>query len=250
MIVHKASITPAWWRLDLASAELAGRLTPGQFLLLRCAGCYLRRPVFPAPVSAEKLQLLVRPAGDPGLAWLAARVPGDRLDVIGPGGKGFPLPGGARHLLLVSDGPNLSPLLGQMERAVAGGLSVTMVLGASRAAALYPLSALPPVVEVRAATLDGSVGHRGVVTDLLPDLLQWADLVCAVGSPALYRALRRQVEAVRVRLSPGFLYGLLVAPLACGVGACLGCAVEMASGTRLVCVDGPVVDLAEVEESS
>jgi dihydroorotate dehydrogenase electron transfer subunit len=249
-VTGKEAIGPAWWRLDLSAPDLSPSLLPGQFLLVRCAdrfSCYLRRPVFPAQHQDGELTLLVRPAADPGLAWLSARAAGDRLDVIGPLGAGFPLFNQVRNLLLVSDGQWLSPLLGQLERAVAAGLAVTLALGGSRAAALYPPAALPPLVEFQAATLDGSLGHRGPVSDLLPDLLRWADLVCAVGTAGLYRTLQSQVKQVRLRLEQGFLYGLIAdRPTACGVGACIGCGLETQAGSKLTCVDGPVFDLTEL----
>jgi NAD(P)H-flavin reductase len=85
------------------------------------------------------------------------------------------------------------------------------------------------------------------VTDLLPELLRWADMVCSVGSMTLYRTLKLQAEQVRLRAQAGVLYGLLAgAALACGVGACQGCTVETGTGLKLVCVDGPVFDLVEL----
>ena len=249
-ITGKESIAPAWWLLSLTAPELAPRLLPGQFLLVRCAdrfACYLRRAVYPVP-AGDDLIFLLRPESDAGLAWLASRVVGDRLDVIGPLGAGFPLARHVHNLLLVSDGQAIGPLLGQMERAIAAGIAVTLVLGGSRASALYPAATLPPVVEYHVATLDGSMGHRGQVTELLPELLPWADVVCAAGSIRLYRTLQSQVETVRFGREPGFLYGL-VGPtlLACGLGACMGCTLETERGRWLACTDGPVFDLALLE---
>lgn len=249
-VTHRDTIAPAWWRLTITAPELSSPPLPGQFLLVHCADrftCYLRRPIFPIPGENHQFKLLLRPNPDPGLAWLAARTPGDTLDVLGPLGTGFPLDKNRRNLLLVSDGPAIGPLLGQMDRAITAGMAVTLALGGNRAAALYPVSSLPAVVEFHAATLDGSLGHRGPVTDLLPELLRWADRVCVVGSTALYRALRRQMEEVRLRAERDFLYGLVTEHLmACGVGACLSCAIEAGTGLKLTCTDGPVFDLAEL----
>ena len=249
-IVEKEAIAPARWRLSLSAPDLS-QLVPGQFLLLRCADrftCYLRRPVFPFPINDELLTLLLYPDPDPGLAWLLTRQPGDTLDVIGPLGTGFPLPDHIRNLLLVSDGQAIDPLLGQMSRAIATGISVTLALGGSRAANLYPVSALPPMVEFQAATLDGSLGYRGPVVDLLPDLLTWADAVCAVGSTTLYRALQTQAEKVRLRAETNYLFGLVTPHrMACGVGACMSCALETKAGLKLSCIDGPVLDLTGME---
>ncbi len=249
-LIKKESIAPAWWCFTLSAPALSPRPQPGQFLLCRCAAGpgatpYLRRPLFPAQIEANQLSFLIRPSPDPGLAWLTARKIGDTLNLIGPLGRGFPLAPNLRHLLLVSDSPAIGPLLGYMTQALAANRSVTLALGGSRAAALYPVSKLPPAVEYQAATLDGSLGHRGPVTNLLPPLLRWADAVCAVGSPALYQSLKQQTETVRLRLEPGFLFGLQShKPLLCGVGACLACSVDTQTGLKLACLDGPVFDLA------
>lgn len=248
--MDKEIIAPAWWRLVISAPELSPSLEPGQFVLVRCGDhftCYLRRPIFPQQLDAQRLSLLLRPVSDPGLAWLSARKVGDQLDIIGPLGVGFALPGTVRNLLLVSDSPMISPLLGQMERAIAAGVSVTLALGGSRAAMIYPATALPPAVEFQAATLDGSLGRPGPVAGLLPDLLRWADMVCAVGSIELYQILRTVTSSVRLIFQAGFLYSLMLdQALPCGVGACFGCPVETTHGLKFRCVDGPVFDLAEM----
>jgi dihydroorotate dehydrogenase electron transfer subunit len=249
-VIDKALIAPAWWELTLAAPDLKPLLQAGQFLLVRCDtpwSCYLRRPIFPRAEADGRMSLLLRPDPDPGLAWLAARQPGEPLDGIGPLGSGFSLASEPHNLLLISDSQLLSPLLSLIEPALEADHSVTLALGASRAQALYPISRLPPAVEFQAATLDGSFGRRGAVTRLLPDLLRWADQVCAVGSFRLYQAIKAEAGQVRFAAPGGFAYGLLSdLPLACGVGACLACAVETSAGIKLSCSDGPVFDLADL----
>jgi dihydroorotate dehydrogenase electron transfer subunit len=249
-VIQKESIAPAWWRITLAGPELTPPLQPGQFILVRCGDlftCYLRRPILAQAAGEQRLSFLLRPDPDPGLAWLAARQVGDKLDLIGPLGSSFELPEAVQNLLLISDGQLISPLLGQLERAIAAGQSVTLALGGSRAAGLYPVAGLPPQVEFQAATLDGSLGHHGPITDLLPELLRWADRVCAVGSPGLYRAIKNQAQTVRITAQTGFMYGLIMPHLLpCGLGACYGCAIQSQTGVKLTCIDGPVFDLAEI----
>src|SRR5690606_38143314 len=100
----------------------------------------------------------------------------------------------------------------------------------------------------QAATSDGSLGHRGPVTELTPALLPWADVVFAAGSANLYRVLKRQVAEHRLGLRPGYLYGLLTdSLLACGVGACLSCTLETPTGLNLACLDGQVFDLTQLD---
>ena len=247
VIAQKERIAPAWWRLIFDLPDPLIQPVPGQFFLVRCGDlydCYLRRPIFPQSLPNNQLSFLLRPHPDPGLAWLLARSTGDRLDMLGPFGTGFVLPDGVTNLLLISDSQWLAPLLGQMERAIEKGISVTLAVESARVETVYPANLLPPVVELQAATLDGSLGHHGSIADLLPNLLRWADLVCAAGSPGLYRLLRNLANDVRLGNQLNFLYGLILdLPMPCGVGACFGCALETNSGLQLACCDGPVFDL-------
>ncbi len=248
-IVHKEAIGQAWWRLLLNAPQVASRLTPGQFLLIRCGDdrltCYLRRPIYPIAHDEPLISLLVRPSADPGLAWLLSRQIGDTLDALGPLGRGFPAPNEANRVGLISDTPHLNPLLGQMELALRDGAAVTLAIGATRTADLYPVSHLPAAVELYAATLDGLAGQRGRLLDMLPELIAWADVIYATGSADLFLALQQQTEAVRFTVSTGFLYGLTQPPLLpCGVGLCDGCPQRTVNGVKLICTDGPVFDLA------
>lgn len=253
-VVQKETIAPAWWQIELDVPNFSGPFVPGQFWLVRCgdaAAYLLRRPVFPLQTAAGHFRLHLRPTTDPGQAWLLSRRPGDVLDVIGPLGQGFDLPTSARNLLLVSDGPPLAPLLGLLDTALERGQPVALVLGGKRAADLYPLNLLPPAVEFYAATRDGSTGQRGIVANVLPELLGWADTLAATGSAALFHAIHQQISQTRVVNQPGFAR-VLAAPrlLACGVGSCRGCAVPTTSGPRLACTDGSVFDLARLAEKS
>ena len=252
LVTYRETLAPAWWRLTVTCPDLSPQLAPGQFLLLRCGDdwrtCYLRRPLFPAGIASTELRFLLGPDPDPGYAWLLSRQPGDILDLLGPFGVGFPALPATRHLLLVSDSQRLGPLLAQMEAALQRGLAVTLALGGSRAATLYPPAILPPLVEYQAATLDGSLGHRGPITDLTANLLSWADAVFAVGSAKLYRTLTAQVAETRLGAANDYLFGLLSEQLlGCGLGACLSCVIETATGQRLTCLDGPVFDLSQLE---
>ncbi len=248
IVTKKESIAPAWWQITLSAPSLGVNLQPGQFFQVRCGSLfnsYLRRSIFPQRLADDSIALLLWPSPDPGLAWLLARQEGDTLDIIGPLGRGFPLPDSTQNLLLVSDVPLSGVLLGQLHQAIEANYAVTLALEAHRAAGLYPTRHLPPAVELQITTRDGSHGHHGPIAALLPELLHWADLVCAVGSSTLYHTLQQQSKTIRITLQSGYLYGLISPGLfACGWGACLGCTIETERGLKLPCLDGPVFDLS------
>jgi dihydroorotate dehydrogenase electron transfer subunit len=240
-------------RVALSVPQIARGLSPGRFVLAELGGT-LRTPLFPAALDvpgpgAGGFAVLVPP--DHPAAVLQ---PGARVDLIGPLGRGFAVKAEARRLLLVADTAHLPALLPLASHRLeeghgpsAGpGRGVALLLSAPTAAELYPVRLLPPALEVHAVTADGSAGHRGSALDLFPDLARWADCVCVASDPAVYPALAEIVR--QVRLGPGrrFAQALVAPPMACGVGACRGCAVPAARGPGLACTDGPVFDLLEL----
>jgi dihydroorotate dehydrogenase electron transfer subunit len=247
LITRRRTLIPALWEIQVTAPDLAEIAGPGQFFLVAGPTC-LRRPLFPARIAPEGLSFLVKAGPDPFVAWLASRAVGDSLDLIGPLGRGFAVPGsGERWLLLGETAVDVGPLLPLMERALAVGAEVTLVTGATHSVGVFPSRVLPAAVELQVATTDGSLGRRGHVSDLFPDLLPWADRAAAVGSRDLYRALHRDSQCLRP-MGDSFAQVLLTdVPLACGVGACQSCAVEGGRGSRLACRDGPAFDLHHLE---
>jgi dihydroorotate dehydrogenase electron transfer subunit len=225
-------------RATFAVPAIASRLAAGRFVLADL-GDYLRTPLFPAWLETASFDVLVPPHHP-----AAALHSGTTVDLIGPLGQGFEVPAAARRLLLVASTAHLPALLPLIQQKP--GFSVALLLAASTAADLYPIRLLPPALEVHAVTADGSAGHRGAPLDLFPDLARWADCVCIADDPATYPALAELVREVRMEQGRRFAQALVAPPLACGVGACQGCAVEVARGTQLACTDGPVFDLLEL----
>jgi len=236
-------------RVTLAAPTLHPGLTPGRFVLADLGG-YLRTPLFPAFLDTfgsdtAAFDVLVLP-GHP----LAILQPDDNVSLIGPLGHGFNPPTTAQRLLLVASSAHLGTLLPlttqRPENSKSPGLSIALLLSAPTAADLYPVQLLPPTLEVHVVTADGSGGHRGSTLDIFPDLAHWADCICIAEDPAIYPRMAELVREVHVAPGRGFAQALVTPPMACGVGACQGCAVPVAHGTRLACTDGPVFDLLEL----
>lgn len=239
----------------LRVADLVGpRPAPGQFYMLstaeRWGGGEGERPFLPrafsvlrAPVAGDgvqMLQFLVEDVG-PGTRRLAELVPGEGLEVVGPLGNGFALTARERRRpVLVGGGVGIAPLaILQDDLAV----TATVLLGfrdAHHAAGSRLLRA------ARVATDDGSVGHHGLVTELLvAELDDDPDAeVYACGPPAMLEAVRALCgeRGVPAQLA-------LESGMACGFGACFGCVVPTRDGYVRLCLDGPVLD-AEVLETA
>jgi dihydroorotate dehydrogenase electron transfer subunit len=236
-------------RVTLVASTLRPGLTPGRFVLADLGG-YLRTPLFPAFLDTSGSDTAAFDVLVPPDHPLAILQPDGNVSLIGPLGHGFDPPSTARRLLLVASSAHLGALLPlttqKPEGSESPGFSIALLLSAPTAANLYPVQLLPPTLEVHVVTADGSCGHRGSTPELFPDLARWADCICIAGDPAIYPQLAEIVREVHVAPGRGFAQALVMPPLACGVGACQGCAVPVAHGTRLACIEGPVFDLLEL----
>jgi dihydroorotate dehydrogenase electron transfer subunit len=224
---------------------------PGQFVEILCRSDWssdplLRRPfsVYSADSTRGEMTVLVRPFGR-GSGWLVEQAIGTELDVLGPLGNTFEVAPKSKNLLMVAGGVGAAPLRMLAETAIASGLNVTYLLGAMNANGLLASEHMPEEVEYVVATNDGSAGHQGFVTDLIPQYLNWADQIFSCGPEPMFRSLRREVLANRFAAKPTVQLSV-ERTMACGVGACLGCVVETKHGMKPSCVDGPVFDMDEL----
>jgi dihydroorotate dehydrogenase electron transfer subunit len=224
---------------------------PGQFYMLAAAerwGGGGGRPYLPRAFSharavpgAEGLRLdfLLEDVG-PGTERLAALRPDEGLALVGPLGAGFRAPSEDARALLVGGGIGVAPLLCLSDELEAGAL----LLGFRSAAYAAAAELFDGPVDL--ATDDGSAGRRALVTDLLRERLDAdpAAAVYACGPPAMLEAVRALCaeRGVPAQLA-------LESGMACGFGACFGCAVPTREGYLRLCVEGPVLDAERLDSA-
>jgi dihydroorotate dehydrogenase electron transfer subunit len=196
-----------------------------------------------------RLDFLVQAVG-PGTERLAALEQGEGLWIHGPLGRPYSAPRDlapeAAGAILVGGGIGVAPLAIWRRQLLAAGVPARVLLGFRDRANSGGLD-LFDCSEIRLASEDGHSGHRGLVTDLLAVLLEGDDArsagVYACGPPAMLEAVRTMCAARGVACELA-----MEAPMACGFGACFGCAVPLAGGGYIrLCVDGPVVRGDEIE---
>ncbi|GAH37006.1 unnamed protein product, partial [marine sediment metagenome] len=203
----------------LEAPDIAAIAQPGQFITVRCEGLALRRPfsihqvVIASEAKQSQVAILFKVVGK-GTLWLSQHQGGDKVDILGPVGNGFSVEPSSRNLLLVAGGIGIAPLV-FLAQSASPQHSITLIYGASTARELYPFSSLPLTLnpspskgegkgegEKRSnllsfpdsvrfipVTEDGSMGKKGMVTDILPDFLGWADQVYACGPIDMYKAM-------------------------------------------------------------
>jgi NAD(P)H-flavin reductase len=207
------------------------RPDPGQFYMLTAAerwgGGEDERPFLPRAFSVmragdETLEFLFDDVG-PGTRRLMELRPGDEVLILGPLGNGFSSPRDGRRPVLVGGGVGIAPLV--IWNEVLGGAETLLGF---RDAAHAEGAVLIPGAKV--ATDDGSVGHHGLVTDLLE--LDPSIEIFACGPPPMLDAIARLGVPAQLAMESG---------MACGFGACFGCVVPTVNGYVRLCVDGPVI---------
>jgi dihydroorotate dehydrogenase electron transfer subunit len=239
-------------RLRVAIPDWPG-FAPGQFVMLSpgARGAAVRDdPLLPRPMAVyrqrdgSQIEVLYKVHGR-GTALLAEALPGQRVRVVGPLGRAFPLPEAGERALLVGGGTGVASLYELAARAVASG-PVSVLLGARSADDLMGADDFAGLgVDLCLATEDGSRGTRGLVTDLLREALKQDGpaRVYACGPTPMMRAAAELAAGVGV---PALVS--LENPMACGFGVCLGCAAPLTGGGfGLVCRDGPVFEADQVD---
>ena len=277
-LVEGRAILPGQWIGSFHAPHVASGARAGQFVHLRDPDPtteLLRRsvPLNTADASTGIVTLHVGTgrarAGD-AFPLDRLRV-GDRVGFVGPFGRPFEVDPRSRHLLLIADGLGIAALRMLADEAVRDGRQVTLLFGTAAARDVYPSSLLPDEVEYVVATADGSLGHRGPVTDLVPAYEAWADQAFAAGPIPLLAALARHASGRRERLGvanlgrkrgggrpepsgsavarrKAFLQVAMVQSVGCAAATCLGCAVLGVGGAPLrTCREGPVFGSAELD---
>jgi dihydroorotate dehydrogenase electron transfer subunit len=277
-LVESRQILPGQWIQGYRAPALAAAARAGQFVHVRTgdfSGLVLRRPfsVNTADPTTGIVTIHFRVIGK-GTDWFTRLRPGDTIDLLGPLGRPFEVDPRSQHLLLIAGGLGMAGVRMLADQAIRDGRAVTLLFGAATAAEVYPSSLLPDEVEYVVATDDGSLGHHGFVTDLVPEYEAWADQAFACGPRGMLAALTRQAAGRRERLgvaqlgrkrgsgkpepfgSPqsrrkAFLQVSMEQNMGCAVGACLGCVVMGTNGQpQRVCREGPVFAAGEVDWDS
>jgi dihydroorotate dehydrogenase electron transfer subunit len=233
---------------------------PGQFVMIRIAGLqdpFLSRPLSIFTFSRGRshcfVRLLYRVAGK-GTQILSGLIPGSQVEVSGPLGKGYTVNPARENRVLIAGGIGVAPLslmaqhLYQSNRR--GENPAVVYLGAKTADEVMGLDFLRQYCNsIKVCTDDGSLGEKSLVTRALQKDLKKYDpartTIYACGPKSMLQSLARMLKGRY------FCQVSLEERMACGVGACMGCAVAVRDekgdkAYRRACADGPVFELKDV----
>lgn len=270
-VVENVRLARDTYRLRLECPEIAQRITPGQFVMLRLAGGsdpLLGRPLAlydvwcdaaGTPQGVDVVYLVVGRM----TRRLAEVGPGDAIETWGPLGNGFSTEP-VDHLVMVAGGIGQTPFLALGREALGGrdyGDSKRMPLRAKRATLCYGVRTVDLLagaddfravgIDLRVSSDDGSVGRQGLVTETLAEVLDQHDggsiRIACCGPERMMEAVAHLAMARGVACEVS-----LETPMACGIGICFSCVVKVKQPDgewdyKRTCVEGPIFSAAKIQ---
>jgi len=223
---------------------------PGQFIYLRIndgTEPLLRRPISIHDYNplTKQITLIYRIKGD-GTKRISSKKRDEMIDVLGPLGNGFTYESMKhKHVVIIGGGIGIPPLYYLAKKILESGVTITTLLGFQSAEDAILIEQFALLGEVRVATIDGSLGTKGTVLDLINEGDKW-DTFYSCGPKGMLRGIQEKWEAEQIN---GYIS--LEERMGCGVGACYGCIIKVdpniePSGYKKVCSDGPVFSFREV----
>ncbi|MFH1478797.1 MAG: dihydroorotate dehydrogenase electron transfer subunit [Candidatus Omnitrophota bacterium] len=262
-IISNKEIAPGYFKMAIDALYIAENVLPGQFVEIRCSDGldpFLRRPfsihrVTPAyrqgrgnGLRVTGIEILYEVIGK-GTQILSQKKKGDLLNVLGPLGNGFTLPDPRNPLhvtpILIAGGIGVAPIMYLAEILISRKIKPIVILGArSREFVLCDKDLKKLGAKVHIATDDGTMGFKGFVTELFKDFLL---ATCSLQLATVYSCGPNPMLKVIVDICKKHDIESQVSleeKMACGIGACLGCAVKIKENRKIVykltCKDGPV----------
>lgn len=239
-VCSNRALTDTVYRMVL-EGPLEGAITaPGQFVNLKLPGYYLRRPISVCEWTDDTLTLIYKVVGH-GTEAMAATPVGESFDLLAGLGNGFDTSLSGDAPLLIGGGVGIPPLYGLCKALLAEGKSPSVILGFNTAEEIFLKEDFEELLKntdgnVYVTTVDGSVGTKGFVTDVMKDLDYSFFYTC--GPMPMFRAIE-SVATTSGQYS-------FEERMGCGFGACMGCSIQTKEGNKRVCKDGPVLMREEI----
>ncbi|MBS7220835.1 MAG: dihydroorotate dehydrogenase electron transfer subunit [Clostridiales bacterium] len=208
----------------------------GQFVNIKLDGFYLRRPISVCDYDGESLTIIYKVVGK-GTEYMAGLSKGDKLDILTGLGNGYDLTKSGNNPLLIGGGAGVPPMYNLCRKLLAEGKKPTVIMGFNTSDEIFYEEEFKKLgAEVIVATVDGSKGVKGFVTDAMKGVSYSYIYTC--GPEPMLKAVYNAAES-------GGQFSF-EERMGCGFGACMGCSCETKYGNKRICKDGPVLDKEEI----
>ena len=217
------------------TGDTSGITNAGQFVNVKIEGLYLRRPISVCDLSGDTLTLVYKVVGK-GTEILSKAKAGEKFDMLTGLGNGYDISAAGDKPLAIGGGVGVPPLYYLAKRLIEKGKSVSVALGFNTEKDVFFVDEFKSLgCKVKVATVDGSSGVKGFVTNVLPE--DYSYFYACGPEPmlkAVYNATKTDGEfSFEERMG-------------CGFGACMGCSCKTTVGAKRICKDGPVIKKGEI----
>jgi dihydroorotate dehydrogenase electron transfer subunit len=250
-VVENKPLVAGHYQITIDCPEIAAAAKPGSFVEVLASECYgsiIRKPfsIFNTDPETGYVSIIYQLKGATTIG-MAAKVSGETLNVVGPlGGRVFeiaPRPN-VRHIA-VGGGYGAPPLVFLAKSIVSADPTahVDFVVGArSKDRLICTEEATQAGANVLVSTDDGSFGVKGLVVDILNDIVDQNAVVYCCGPTPMMAAVAKLCADRNATC-----WVSLEVSMACGLGVCMGCVIDLRDGRRVrACKEGPVFDGAQV----
>ncbi|MBO5662100.1 MAG: dihydroorotate dehydrogenase electron transfer subunit [Tidjanibacter sp.] len=232
-VVSNEQLTAKSWLMVL-EGDTQYVTRAGEFVNIALEGKFLRRPISVCDYDERTITLLYDVVGE-GTKAMSLMKEGAELDLLTGLGNGFSEERECRRPALLGGGVGCAPLYNLAKKFLARGVKPVVILGFNSEKDVVSADMFEAIgAELYIATVDGSMGTKGFVTDVIREQGLECDYFYACGPMPMLKALCRGVEW------PGEVS--LDERMACGFGVCMCCSVETKSGNKRICKEGPVFD--------
>ena len=207
---------------------------PGQFINIRLAGKFLRRPISVCDCDGSTITIIYKVVGS-GTEYMSKLETGAFLDILTGLGNGYDISKSPKPLL-IGGGVGVPPLYMLAKKLIASGHKPVVILGFNTKDEIFYEQKFKSIgCDVRVTTVDGSYGIKGYVTDAFPDDY---DYFYTCGPMPMFRAIEKAAKT-----SGQYSFE---ERMGCGFGACMGCSCKTKYGSKRICKDGPVLEREEI----
>jgi dihydroorotate dehydrogenase electron transfer subunit len=239
VIASNKEICPGYFELKIKAGNIAKYCLPGQFFMIGIPNVFLRRPMSIHNVKKDVISFLYKVVGK-GTKTLSNMHTG-LLQLLGPLGKGYDFETYKDlNNVIISGGTGIASLYFLASKLKKKGI---LYYGVRSKKDLICIDKFKKIGwKVIVSTEDGTKGYKGYITDVLEKKLKAEDTLFVCGPTGMIRKVLHIAKEKRIK---GFVS--LEEKMACGVGNCQGCAVKIGGLIKMVCKDGPVFRIEQVE---
>ena len=235
-IRENVNLAPDTWRMVL-EGDTSAITAPGQFLNIKLAGHYLRRPISISDWDDTTVTIIYKVLGM-GTEEMTHLPAGTELDILTGLGNGFSTEKSGPKPLVIGGGVGIPPMYNLTKKLLGEGKKPVVILGFNRKEDIFYKDEFEALgAEVLVATADGSFGIPGFVTDAVSTVSDYTYFFTCGPLPML--------EALDKVVKTSGQYSF-EERMGCGFGACMGCTCKTKYGHKRICKDGPVLEREEV----